>query len=93
MLNNAEAEILFVGAEFYEIIEELLPKLAAVRKVIAVDGKHKNWEDYSSWRDSQQNHDPKISISADNDVVQLYTSGTTGHPKGCLLYTSDAADE
>ena len=92
VLNNAEAEILFVGAEFYEIIEELLPKLAAVRKVIAVDGKHKDWEDYSSWRDSQQNHDPKISISADDDVVQLYTSGTTGHPKGVQLTNGNYLD-
>ena len=36
----------------------------------------------------------EVEQGAATDVaIMLYTSGTTGHPKGCLLYTSDAADE
>ena len=53
VINNAQAEILFVGAEFYEVIEQLLPSLSSVRQVIAVDGNHTDWEEYTSWRNGE----------------------------------------
>lgn len=41
--------------------------------------------DVPAWRDSQPGSDPLTSV-ADSDVaVQLYTSGTTGRPKGAML--------
>jgi acyl-CoA synthetase (AMP-forming)/AMP-acid ligase II len=37
------------------------------------------------WRDGQKDEDPLIETLPDDDVIQLYTSGTTGHPKGVQL--------
>ena len=43
------------------------------------------WEDYISWRDRFDDNDPMLESNIEDDVIQLYTSGTTGHPKGVQL--------
>jgi long-chain acyl-CoA synthetase len=40
---------------------------------------------FSSWRDAQSDADPHRDAGYDDAVLQLYTSGTTGNPKGALL--------
>ena len=40
ILNNACIDILFVGAEFYDVIEQLMPNITSIRQFIAVDGGH-----------------------------------------------------
>jgi acyl-CoA synthetase (AMP-forming)/AMP-acid ligase II len=85
VLNDAEAEVLFVGAEFMPLIEPIKDKLTSVRHFIAIDGPHGDWPVFDAWRDSQSDADPMLAIAPDDDVVQLYTSGTTGHPKGVQL--------
>ena len=92
IINDACVDILFVGADFYEIIEQLQSSLSSVRKDIAIDGDHNVWTDYREWRDSQEVSDPMLPISHDDDVIQLYTSGTTGHPKGVQLTNGNYLD-
>jgi acyl-CoA synthetase (AMP-forming)/AMP-acid ligase II len=92
IINDACVDILFVGADFYEVVEQLQSSLSGVRKVIAIDGDHNVWADYSEWRDSQEVSDPMLPISLDDDVIQLYTSGTTGHPKGVQLTNGNYLD-
>ncbi len=85
IINDAGAELLLVGADFVEVIEGLLDQLPSVKKVIAIDGGHGAWPAYGAWRDAQPAADPDASGGADDVVVQMYTSGTTGHPKGAEL--------
>ena len=68
ILNNAEAEILFVGAEFYAIIEQLRPSLTRVRQIIAIDGGHSEWLDFSQWRDTHSDTDPLLPIALDDGL-------------------------
>ena len=85
IVNDAEAEILFVGEEYVDTVAQLLPELRTVKQVIALAANHPTWEEYATWRDRQVSTDPHVSISGDDVAVQLYTSGTTGHPKGAQL--------
>jgi acyl-CoA synthetase (AMP-forming)/AMP-acid ligase II len=92
ILNNACIDILFVGAEFYDVVVQLMPNLGNIRHFIAIDGGHSEWPDYGSWRDTQDSTDPMLPVSLDDDVMQLYTSGTTGHPKGVQLTNGNYLD-
>ncbi len=85
VLNDAGCETMFVGAEFVPLIEAIKANCPKLKHIIAIDGGHKSWPAYAEWRDKQSDKDPHLKITADDDAIQLYTSGTTGHPKGVQL--------
>src|SRR5262249_17903049 len=53
--------------------------------IIMLDGAAAFPGSYESWRDAMPDHDPALPLSADEDVILLYTSGTTGQPKGVRI--------
>jgi len=85
VVNDSESEVLFVGPDFYELVNSIKDEFTHVRQIIAMEDDHDSWQSYASWRDSFGDNDPKLTGNADDDVIQLYTSGTTGHPKGVRL--------
>jgi acyl-CoA synthetase (AMP-forming)/AMP-acid ligase II len=85
IVNDAMAEVLFVGQEYFPIVEELLPQLSTLRQVIALSGNHPEWEPYVTWRNSQAGADPGLASPGDDVALQIYTSGTTGQPKGTQI--------
>ncbi|KCZ88395.1 long-chain-fatty-acid--CoA ligase [Hyphomonas jannaschiana] len=85
ILSDAGAKVLFVGKDFYAMAEEIRAELPDLVQIIAIDGGHPEWPDYREWRDSQSAALPGLTPKADDDVIQLYTSGTTGLPKGVQL--------
>lgn len=79
VVNDAEIKILFIGESFVETVKKLGPVLKTVKRVIVTD------DDFNRWRDKQSDQDIRIESHQDDVCVQLYTSGTTGHPKGVQL--------
>src|SRR6185436_15526743 len=84
IVNDAEAEILFVGEEYFPVIEKIRSELKTVRKVVAF-GRHPAWESFEAWRDRRPATDPHLPSRPSDTAVQFYTSGTTGLPKGVEL--------
>lgn len=85
IINDCRAEVLFVGPEFAELAKRILPELASVRLVIAMEGGSPDWPSYEQWRDAHSDREPAHVPAWDDVVIQLYTSGTTGKPKGAMI--------
>ncbi len=84
IIGDAQAEIVIVGPEFVAHIEKVRDELTNVRTIVAIGG-HEQWEDYEAWLGAQQAIDPGADTAPDDVALQLYTSGTTGLPKGVML--------
>ena len=85
ILNDSESEILFVDGEFDELIKQVENEIPKVRKIISIGNSNADWENYKAWRDRQENTDPMLASKSGDGVLQMYTSGTTGLPKGAQL--------
>jgi long-chain acyl-CoA synthetase len=83
-INDAEAKLLFVGAEFRAHLEEIEGRLKTVRRIVVL-GEHPGHESYRTWLDRAEARDPGLTSDRDDVAMQLYTSGTTGLPKGTML--------
>ena len=85
ILNDSKSELLFIDPEFYELVKPIENEIPKVRKIITMTGTINDWENYKKWRDRQENRDPMLASKAEDDVLHMYTSGTTGLPKGAQL--------
>jgi long-chain acyl-CoA synthetase len=84
IVNDAEARLLFVGAEFAGHLAQMEGSLKSVERVIVL-GAHPHHEVYESWLARHPAQDPVRSSAPGDVAMQLYTSGTTGLPKGAML--------
>ncbi|MCC6710232.1 MAG: acyl--CoA ligase [Gammaproteobacteria bacterium] len=51
---------------------------------IAFDGQHTGWQSYGEWRDAQPARAPQVDFDPSDPFYLIYSSGTTGVPKGIL---------
>ena len=85
IVEDCKARVLFVGPEFIALVRNLRSQIPGVRTIITTEGGAPEWPDFTAWRDAQRGDDPNITISPKDIAIQLYTSGTTGKPKGAML--------
>ena len=84
VVNDAGAELFVVGPDFDALVAGITPQLRCVKHFMSF-GPHAQWPDFAAWRDAQDAADPGLAVSPDSVTMQMYTSGTTGHPKGAQL--------
>ena len=87
-INDAQAKLLFVGADFLPHVEGIETKLETVDKIIVL-GDSPRHETYRTWMERAEPIDPGHSTEREDVAMQLYTSGTTGLPKGAMLSNSN----
>lgn len=82
MLNDSGAKMLFVSAQYVHLVEEFIAELPLVR--IAFDFARDGFEDYTAMVAAAPNRDPDITLVPEDAFNLIYSSGTTGTPKGIV---------
>lgn len=85
ILNHSEAKMLLIGEEFLGHLSTMnldLKKRGPDSIVVLGDPGDTGYQTYEQWIAGKSEVDPDVPVSPEETCYQLYTSGTTGLPKG-----------
>ena len=85
MINHAEAIILFVGNRYLDMVEGLRSQLPSVEQCIPLEGNPRSMMAYDDLLRSSSANPTPHEIQDEDITILMYTSGTTGRPKGVPL--------
>ncbi len=84
IVNDSEARVLVVHRDFAAQLADFERGLEHVKKIVVIGGGRAH-ESYEVWIARHAPRDPGALGARDDVCLQLYTSGTTGLPKGAQL--------
>ncbi|GAK05486.1 LOW QUALITY PROTEIN: long-chain-fatty-acid-CoA ligase [Geomicrobium sp. JCM 19037] len=92
ILNHSESRVLFVDHELYSLVEPIIPKLEHVQTIVVHGAERSSgaYYSYDDWLATQPKEPFQRAEVSENDMCSLlYTSGTTGKPKGMLTHRNN----
>jgi long-chain acyl-CoA synthetase len=84
IVNDSAAKVLVVHADFWPVVEAIRANLTATKLIVVIGGTGGDI-DYETWVNSGTTSDPGVESASEDVAFQLYSSGTTGRPKGAML--------
>jgi acyl-CoA synthetase (AMP-forming)/AMP-acid ligase II len=84
-VNDSGAKVLVVGAELMPTVDKIRERLTRVEKVIEVTPDGADGDEYEAWLEKSPRAGRSEDVSPDDVCLVMYSSGTTGRPKGVML--------
>ncbi len=85
IVNDSGSKALVVSREFLSSIESIRGDLPTVEHFICLDGEASGMLSYEAILVKQSVTEPRVTLNSDDLAYIMYTSGTTGRPKGAML--------
>lgn len=79
IIDDARARLLFAGAELMDAANDAIARSHTRPILIGME------TGFEAWRDAHAPNDPALPVDQNDPAILLYTSGTTGRPKGVML--------
>jgi acyl-CoA synthetase (AMP-forming)/AMP-acid ligase II len=86
MLDDCDAKVLFLSDQYRGLVEPYEARLGKLIKGgrIAYDFKREGWQDFEAWLAPASEASFEVPLGPLDDFNIIYSSGTTGLPKGIL---------
>jgi len=85
IIGNSEPTVLVVEPKYLGAIEQIRDQIPSVRQVVLIEGQAEGCIAYEDFIATGEAAEPAARPSEDAMCWLLYTSGTTGLPKGAML--------
>ncbi|MFW5924202.1 MAG: long-chain-fatty-acid--CoA ligase [archaeon] len=92
ILNDAASSVLLYEDATAEAVEKARPDLETIDAFVHVDDEDADGRYFYDLLKGQPSTEPDASVSEDDPYIIMYTSGTTGRPKGVVHTHRDMID-